>query len=246
MALRVALADAPLGMVGWELSREPHPPHLAPTATLPGCDKPSRRATRWSSPSRHAARPWAREAEYAVIAKAHRAWWAAYWQRAYVCVDDAALEKWWYTSLYLCASTIEPDYQSPGLQGVWIKENVPAWCGDYHTNVNLQSVYWGLYAANRVDFLEPFVHLLHDMAPRCRQDTRGYYGMRGIRFPHAGGIDGGELTTGPWSLLGISVGGSGWRPDSLAAEGANRWAISRNGRAASICCTGRQSAVSSR
>ena len=152
----------------------------------------------------------AKAAGFEAIAREHRAWWADYWRRAYVCLDDAPLEKWWYTSLYLCASTIEPGCQSPGLQGVWIKENVPAWFGDYHSNVNLQAVYWGLYAANRVEYLEPFVRLLHDMAPRCRQDTRDYFQMRGLRFPHAGGIDGRELTTGNYSLLGVSVGGSGW------------------------------------
>ncbi len=152
----------------------------------------------------------ARSAGFEVIAQEHRAWWAQYWKRAYVCLDDAALEKWWYTSLYLCGSTLEPGCQSPGLQGVWIKESVPAWFGDYHSNVNIQAVYWGLYAANRVDYLEPYVRLLHDIAPQSRKDTHEYFRMRGLRFPHAGGIDGVELTNGAYALLGVSVGGSGW------------------------------------
>jgi len=152
----------------------------------------------------------AREAGFEEIAREHRAWWQDYWKRAYVCIEDEAAEKWWYTSLYLCGSTLEPGCQSPGLQGVWIKENVPAWWGDYHSNVNIQAVYWGLYASNRVDLLEPYVRLLQSFVPQCKRDTEQYFQMRGIRFPHAGGIDGYELTGGNYSLLGVSVGGTSW------------------------------------
>lgn len=153
----------------------------------------------------------ARRAGYAKIVKEHKKWWKDYWDRAYVCVGDQRLEKWWYTSLYLAGSITEPGCQSPGLQGVWIKENAPAWEGDYHSNVNLQSVYWGLYGANRVDHIEPFVRHLAGIAAQCRRDTAGYFRMRGIRFPHASGIDGYELTGGQYALnLGVSVGGSSW------------------------------------
>lgn len=152
----------------------------------------------------------ARDAGYEAIRREHAAWWERYWRRGYVCVGDAAVEKWWYTSLYLCASTIEPGRQSPGLQGVWIKENVPAWLGDYHTNVNLQCVYWGLMSANRLDLMEPYVRLLCGWMDQCRRDTRDYFQMRGIRFPHAGTIDGYETTSAPYANLGVSIGGSGW------------------------------------
>ncbi|MBI2192772.1 MAG: glycoside hydrolase N-terminal domain-containing protein [Planctomycetes bacterium] len=149
-------------------------------------------------------------AGYPEILLRHQAWWHDYWRRAYVCIGDPAVEKWWYTSLYLCASTIEPGRQSPGLQGVWIKENIPAWCGDYHSNVNLQAVYWGLFGANRVAFLEPYARLLEQMAGKCRKDTHRYFQMRGIRFPHAGDPDGHEMTGGNWSHLGLNPGASSW------------------------------------
>jgi hypothetical protein len=153
----------------------------------------------------------ARQAGWDAMLAAHCAWWAAYWRRGLVLVGDSAAEKWYYLSLYLCGSIIEPGRVSPGLQGVWIKENVPAWLGDYHTNINLQAVYWGLFANNRLDLLEPYVTCLERMAPQARRDTAGYFQMPGLRFPHAGSIDGYELTQGDWSVnLGISVGGSAW------------------------------------
>jgi len=148
---------------------------------------------------------------YDTIHKEHRESWKKYWERAYLYVDNKDVEHWWYTSLYMCNSIIDPECQSPGLQGVWIKENVPAWLGDYHTNINIQSVYWGLFAANRVDYLKPYLRLVESMIPQAKKDTKEYFQMRGIRFPHAGSIDGYELTQGDWATnLGVSVGGSSW------------------------------------
>jgi hypothetical protein len=153
----------------------------------------------------------ARRAGWDAVLESHRAWWAAYWRRGLLFVEDQAAERNHYVSLYLCASTIQPGKVSPGLQGVWVKENVPAWLGDYHSNVNLQAVYWGLFSNNRLDFLEPYVTCLERMAPQARRDTHEYFQLPGLRFPHAGSIDGFELTQGDWSVnLGVSVGGSAW------------------------------------
>jgi len=152
----------------------------------------------------------AERAGYGTILKAHRRWWARYWKRGYVCVQDRALERWWYKSLYLCGSTIEPGCWSPGLQGVWIKQNVPSWFGDYTTDVNLQSTYWGLMTANRLDFTEPYVRALRRMAVNARRETRDYFSMRGLRFPLQGSVDGFELCGGPASWLGVSIGQSAW------------------------------------
>lgn len=148
---------------------------------------------------------------FAAILDSHQTWWRNFWKRSFIYVSKADAEKIYYTSLYICASSIDHDRQSPGLQGVWIKENVPAWLGDYHTNVNLQAVYWGLFTANRMEFTETYIKLLECMYAGARRDTERFFKMRGVRFPHAGSIDGNELTQGDWATsLGISVGGSGW------------------------------------
>jgi len=145
------------------------------------------------------------------IRAAHIRWWNSFWKKGYVCVNDPGVEKWWYTSLYLAGSITEPGMQSPGLQGVWIKENVPAWQGDYHSNINLNAVYWGFLGANRLDHMEPFVRLMRTFAVQCRKDTARYFHMRGVRFPHAGGFTGHELTGGGYApVLGVSIGGSSW------------------------------------
>ncbi|MFH1614095.1 MAG: hypothetical protein ABIG61_03285 [Planctomycetota bacterium] len=260
IAIRVDPANCPLGLVGWELSRDAHQPHPPAVVnsdeeiswleqnfvtgekyiiafTTVGCQSHAfvcgdrlvgdicpdglERVIIYltivsSDDNSHlleeakARLKRARSAGFDKIRQEHAAWWANYWRKAYVCIGDADVEKWWYTSLYLSASTIEPGCQSLGLQGVWIKENVPAWWGDYHSNVNLQAEYWQLLTSNRVEYFEPYVRHLLSIAEQCRKDTQRYFNMRGIRFPHACTIEGYELTTSGWANLGVSIGGSSW------------------------------------
>ena len=148
---------------------------------------------------------------YEKIHREHTQWWSDFWKRSAIYLSDPTLEQWFYVSLYYCASALEPGRQSPGLQGVWVHEEVPAWFGDFHTNVNLQAVYWGLFGANRVELVEPFLRLIQQLYPQAKRDTESYFRMKGVRFPHAASIEGYELTEADWAAsLGISVGGSGW------------------------------------
>ena len=140
----------------------------------------------------------------------HADWWRRFWERSFVSVNDAAAEKWWYVSNYLAGSMLRRGKVSPGLQGVWIKENVPAWDADYHGNINIQANYWGLFGSNRLDLMEPYFRLYSRMLPQCRKDTNEYFQMRGARLPHAGDIDGHELTENSWFVLATSISTSGW------------------------------------
>ncbi len=140
----------------------------------------------------------------------HRAHWAMQWERGWVTCSDAAVERPWYISNYLCASTVRPGKVSPGLQGMWIKENFPPWGADFHGNVNIQAVYMGLMGANRMEYFEPYARLYHEMRPQCQKDTHEYFGTEGARFPHAGGIEGHELAEWNWPALAASIGPSAW------------------------------------
>lgn len=169
-------------------------------------------------------------AGFDVILASHRNWWSNFWNKSFILINNSGVEKIYYTSLYMCASCIDHDRQSPGLQGVWIKENVPAWLGDFHTNVNLQAFYWGLFTANHLEMTEPYLKLLESMYNGAKRDTEQFFKMRGVRFPHAGSIDGTELTQGDWATsLGISVGGSGWLAILL-------WDIFRYGQNKQLLC----------
>jgi len=150
----------------------------------------------------------ARNAGVAAIQSRHREWWTRYWGQGLASVDDREVEKWYYVSLYLCGAMLEPGRRSPGLQGVWCGEDFPRWCADYHSNGNIQAVYWGLAANNRLEWMEPYLTHYYRTAGVARKIAREYYGVRGLRFPHMGSPAGNELN--PPNQLMVDVCGTGW------------------------------------
>ena len=76
----------------------------------------------------------AKEVGPQLVAEEHSEWWQEYWQRGLASVGDQEVERLYYTSLYLTASTLQAGKQSPGLQGIWVGENVPPWNADFHSN----------------------------------------------------------------------------------------------------------------
>jgi alpha-L-fucosidase 2 len=147
--------------------------------------------------------------KYEGLIASHRDWWRRFWERSFVSFGRQDIEKWWYVSNYLCGSILRPGKQTPGLQGVWVKENYAAWNGDYHGNVNMQALYWSLYPSNRLELTEPYFRYYTDILPQCRKDAREYFGMRGARLPHAGDTRGYEITDN-WITLSTSISPSGW------------------------------------
>ena len=127
----------------------------------------------------------ARAAGIDAVETAHRDGWAGYWRRGYAAIDDPEAERGWYRALYLCASCLRAGRFSPGLQGAWIKEHHPAWRADYHANLNIQATYWSCFGANRLDLVEPLLAFYLSILPRCRRDTREFFGMEGSYLPHA-------------------------------------------------------------
>jgi hypothetical protein len=152
----------------------------------------------------------AKEAGPQLVAEEHSEWWQEYWKRGLASVGDPEVERLYYTSLYLTASTLQAGKQSPGLQGIWVGENVPPWNADFHSNVNIQCVYWGLFTNNRLDLVEPYLRHYHRTAAAARRDAAEYFQMRGLRFPHGGSIGGNETTQPDYQTLGTDPSASSW------------------------------------
>ncbi len=65
------------------------------------------------------------------------------------------------------------------LQGVWCKDMIAPWTGDYHININLQMNYWFADAAGLGDYADALYRYIAFLA-RCGEDTaRVMYGCRG-------------------------------------------------------------------
>lgn len=117
-----------------------------------------------------------------LIAK-HEEMWNRFWSRSGLKIDNELLERTWYRGLYFLRCVSKPGVQCPGLFASLIN-STPAWHGDYHTNYNLQQIFWAAYAANQTELVEPYDRLIRDYIPRGRWLAKEVYGMGGAYYPH--------------------------------------------------------------
>lgn len=97
--------------------------------------------------------------------KEHCDWWKGYWSASHIDLDKsdeslARLERYYYGSQYLFASTTRAGKLAPGLYGVWHTTDMPAWSSDYHMNYNFIAAFYGAASSNRCAFLLPAVEAM--------------------------------------------------------------------------------------
>ena len=113
---------------------------------------------------------WARDNEAAA---------AAFWKRSAVAIEDALLENTWYETLHVRRCTNRADVIAPGLALPSTVRDYSLWHGDYHTNYNYQSPFWGDYAANHPDLAGAFFPGMKYMVELGRKLARDYWNCRG-------------------------------------------------------------------
>lgn len=64
---------------------------------------------------------------------------------------------------YLLIASSRDGSLPANLQGIWNAKNDPAWCCDYHFNVNIQMNYWGAYAANLAETALPYIDFVNSL-----------------------------------------------------------------------------------
>ncbi|MBT7091597.1 MAG: glycoside hydrolase family 95 protein, partial [Bacteroidetes bacterium] len=62
------------------------------------------------------------------------------------------------------------------LQGVWNHSNLPAWAGDYHSNINLEMNYWPAETANLGECHVPFIDYVNSLREVSARNTQRHYG----------------------------------------------------------------------
>ncbi len=125
---------------------------------------------------------------------AHEQWWAQYWSRSWVEIDDPILEKAYYQSLYsMAAASRDPEFP-PGIFGTWVTTDSPSWAGDYHLNYNHMAPFYGLYSANRLAQADPQDAPLLDFRERGRWYAEQVTETRGVLYPVGIGPKGIETT----------------------------------------------------
>lgn len=138
------------------------------------------------------------EDSLAVIWKEHTGWWHDFWTKSHVEIGDTLLEKYYYASQYMVASSTRGDKFTPGIWGCFVTRDSAAWGGDYHLNYNYQAPFWASYSSNHIDLLESFDQPLLDYMEQGRIHARELLNVRGIYYPVGIGPKG--LCTTLWPL----------------------------------------------
>ncbi|MGQ7869231.1 glycosyl hydrolase family 95 catalytic domain-containing protein [Sunxiuqinia sp. sy24] len=112
----------------------------------------------------------------------HEAWWADFWSKSYIDINDSIIEKQYYLSNYSMASFSRDKDFPPSIFGTCITKERPYWNGDYHLNYNHFAPFYGLFSSNHIEQATPCI------IPLLAQKERGEYYSKKIC-----GIDGGIM-----------------------------------------------------
>ena len=133
-----------------------------------------------------------------VMRATHENWWKQFWSRSNVQIGDPDLEKYYYASQYLFASTTRAGKFAPGIWGAFITKDSTAWGGDYHLNYNYQAPYWAAYSSNHIDLTDNFDQPVLDYMEKGKIHASTLLHTKGIYYPVGIGPHG--LVTTHWPL----------------------------------------------
>ncbi len=124
---------------------------------------------------------------------------------------------------YMLISSSRVGSLPANLQGVWNESNCPAWCCDYHINVNLQMNYWGAYNTNLAETAKPLIRYLDKMREPGRITAKEYYGIESTtEHPENGWIAHTQANVFGWTAPGWDF-YWGWSTAAVAWLMQNLW-----------------------
>ena len=117
---------------------------------------------------------------------------------------------------YLLIASSRPGSLPANLQGVWNDSNEPAWCGDYHFDINLQMNYWPAEAAALTECGDCLVDYVQSLLEPGRVTAKTHFGStRGWAVNTMNNPFG--FTAPGWRYTW------GWAPNSNAFIAMNLW-----------------------
>ena len=134
----------------------------------------------------------------------HLAWWNAFWGKSFVEIPDKNIEKEYYASLYLLASTSRSGEAAPGMWGDWVMKN-PAWNGDYALDFNYETPFYAALTANHVELSDAYDKGVSDWLPLAESlaTQRGFTGA--YYRVHIGPPPNGSADTNEWNEKSIGA-----------------------------------------
>ncbi len=102
-----------------------------------------------------------------------------FWSKSAVRLGDQFFEDLWYQTLHARRCAYRHDTVPPGLFLPSTVNDYSHWHGDYHTNYNIQSPFWGDYTANHFELGDAYFKMMEFMLQMGRKIARDYYNARG-------------------------------------------------------------------
>ncbi len=110
---------------------------------------------------------------------------------------------------YYMISSSRPGSMPATLQGKWNNSNMPPWACDYHTNINLQMIYWPTEVANLPECHLPLAEYIKSLQTPGEKTTQAFFGMPGWTVNTMNNAFG--YTSPGWGLpWGFFPGGAAW------------------------------------
>lgn len=93
---------------------------------------------------------------------------------------DTGLEVLYFQyARYLMISSSRPGTLPMHLQGKWNNSTDPPWAADYHTNINLQMLYWPAEVTNLSECHKPLFDYMEKLVEPGQLAARAFFGTRG-------------------------------------------------------------------
>lgn len=119
------------------------------------------------------------------------------WSQSQLQVAQPLIENLWYETLHAKRCAYRADRTPPGLFMPSSLADYTHWHGDYHTNYNFQSPFWGDYTANHFDTGDAYFAGMKFMLQAGELIARRYYNARGAFI---------QLTNYPFTALDDPLG----------------------------------------
>ena len=138
---------------------------------------------------------------------AHENTWTQFWTRSQVSIPDQDLQLAYDIELYKIFSNLRDNSSPVTLMGIWNNdERMPAWCGDWHNDLNVQACYWAVYKTNHAELACSYIDYYTSCMPHFEERAWKLYGIQNaVQCPVMMG-PGGHATLGEWGLWGCLPG----------------------------------------
>ena len=95
-------------------------------------------------------------------------------------IEDRGLEELYFQyGRYLMISSSRPGTLPMHLQGKWNNSTNPPWAADYHTNINLQMLYWPAEVTNLSECHLPLINYMETLVVPGRKSAETFFGAKG-------------------------------------------------------------------